>query len=136
MTSTFTENREKIIGYAETAAGIGLFMGPIIGSTLYTTIGYLWCYMSLAIFLFASMIIVSFILPDSLNRDIKTNDKEESRDDVSLMKEITNVKYSWFLFNRRAIFCYISVAMVMIFVSYKQAFMPLVLEGDPYGQKG
>ena len=136
LTSTFTENREKIIGYAETAAGIGLFMGPIIGSTLYTYSGYLWCYMSLAIFLFASMIFISFILPDSLNRDSSANDKKEIRDDVSSLKEITTVKYSWFLFNRRAIFCYVSVAMVMIFVSYKQAFMPLVLEGDPYGQKG
>lgn len=92
--------------------------------------------MSLAIFLFASMIFISFILPDSLNRDSSANDKKEIRDDVSSLKEITTVKYSWFLFNRRAIFCYVSVAMVMIFVSYKQAFMPLVLEGYPYGQKG
>jgi hypothetical protein len=31
VTSTFTENREKFLGFGEMAVGLGLFSGPILG---------------------------------------------------------------------------------------------------------
>ena len=34
LSSTFPKSREKILGYAETAAGVGLMVGPILGGTL------------------------------------------------------------------------------------------------------
>lgn len=36
VTSTFTENREKFLGYGEMAAGTGLLVGPIVGGWIYS----------------------------------------------------------------------------------------------------
>lgn len=36
VTSTFTENREKFVGFAEMAAGSGLLVGSIVGGWIYS----------------------------------------------------------------------------------------------------
>jgi MFS family permease len=39
LTSSFPNNREQVLGYAETASGIGLLFGPILGGFIFDYFG-------------------------------------------------------------------------------------------------
>ena len=41
ITYEFSHNREKYIGLAEAFTGLGLMLGPVMGSFLYTYLSYL-----------------------------------------------------------------------------------------------
>ena len=56
------------MGFGETAAGLGLLVGPIIGGTLYVTFGYFWCYIILAGFILLSLLFVLIVMPNSINK--------------------------------------------------------------------
>lgn len=49
----YPNNREAMIGYIEAVTGVGLIIGPIIGSTLYTFLGF-----DKTFFLYGSAVIV------------------------------------------------------------------------------
>jgi MFS family permease len=68
LTNTFSEQRERIIGFGETAAGLGLMLGPILGGLLNVAFGYFYCYIFLAGFLGFAMLFTFFVLPNSLNQ--------------------------------------------------------------------
>ena len=68
LTIIFAENREKYLGYGETAAGIGLAIGPVIGSSIYSISGYLECFILFTILLFLNGLFCLYILPKSLNQ--------------------------------------------------------------------
>ena len=67
LTNMYSESREKVLGWGETAAGMGLFVGPILGGELNTKFGYFWCYITLAAFLLLDLIFTIFVMPQSLN---------------------------------------------------------------------
>ena len=67
MTNTFSENRERAIGFGETAAGLGLMVGPILGGFLNTTFGYAYCYYILAGFLAFAALFNVIVMPSSIN---------------------------------------------------------------------
>lgn len=139
MTNTFSENRERAIGIGETAAGLGLMVGPILGGSLNTAFGYAPCYYILSGFLAFSALFNVVVMPNSINFS-NTEGNEESGKETALMaddelnritKEIEKkAGYGMILFNRRAAFALISCSMVMLFVSFKQAFMTVVLENE------
>ena len=68
MASTFSSDREKYIGFAESAAGVGLMIGPVIGGVLNSYMGYLPCYLVFASILFLTGIACLIMLPGSLNQ--------------------------------------------------------------------
>jgi predicted MFS family arabinose efflux permease len=114
-------------------------LGPIMGGALNSAFGYFWCYVILACFLGVAMVVQLFVMPNSINKN--TNKEEENGEnqaellendeDNALSKKVKDgVRYSWFLCNRRSAFALLSCSMVMIFVSFKQAFMTLELEGQ------
>lgn len=39
-TNDFPEDKEKIVGWVEALTGLGLILGPIIGSMLYSALGF------------------------------------------------------------------------------------------------
>ena len=39
-TNEFPDRKEQIVGWVEALTGLGLIVGPIIGSTLYSLLGY------------------------------------------------------------------------------------------------
>ena len=67
MSSTFSSNREKYLGFAESAAGVGLMIGPILGGAMNTYIGYLPCYLIFAGILMGVFTTNLIFLPSSLN---------------------------------------------------------------------
>lgn len=67
LSSTFPTKREKILGYAETAAGIGLMVGPNIAGPINQALGYLIAYLVFSVMLVIAGTAAFFLLPDSLN---------------------------------------------------------------------
>lgn len=52
---------------AEAFAGLGLMLGPVIGSLLYTVLEYMDTFLVLAVMLCVNLVLVFFALPNSLN---------------------------------------------------------------------
>lgn len=71
VTTEFTEDADKFIGWAETAAGLGLTVGPVIGSLLYQLTNYQWTFVIYGLFLFLAMLIMMAILPSCSVKDLR-----------------------------------------------------------------
>ena len=76
LSSAFPTTREKILGYAETASGVGLMLGPIIGGTLNTLLNYLSAYLIFTAMLTINGIITFIFMPNSLNESPEITEKE------------------------------------------------------------
>jgi len=60
-TNDFPDKKEKIVGWVEALTGLGLIVGPIIGSSLYTSLGY-----SHTFFIYGSfLVLLAFIIQAS-----------------------------------------------------------------------
>lgn len=66
----FPENREKFIGIAEAASGIGLMTGPGIAGLLYTYIGYFYAFLAFVIMVSVSAILCLIYIPKSINNSV------------------------------------------------------------------
>ena len=67
LSSTFPDSRERILGFIETAAGLGLMVGPLMGGPMNVIFGYVTCYMIFTSFLVLMTILDFCLLPTSLN---------------------------------------------------------------------
>jgi MFS family permease len=83
LTNTFSENRERAIGFGETAAGLGLMAGPILGGFLNTTFGYAYCYYILAGMLACFALFNVIVMPNSIN----FSTVQEEEEVISLTEE-------------------------------------------------
>jgi len=72
----FAEKKEKVMAYAETAVGVGLVSGPILGVTMYNSLGYFICYMILSVLLVVSVIIMQLLVPAILYETGSSSDAE------------------------------------------------------------
>ena len=64
----FPHQREVYIGYCQTAVGLGLLMGPVIGTTIYQFAGYQNTFYILAGVLSLSFLTAIFLLPNRINK--------------------------------------------------------------------
>jgi len=72
-TNFFPENKDAMVGYIEAVTGVGLILGPLIGSFLYSLGGYRFIFFSFGtLFVFASFF-VKMIFGENIDRmgDIK-----------------------------------------------------------------
>ena len=72
-TNFFPENKDTMVGYIEAVTGVGLILGPLIGSFLYEIGGYRFIFFSFgSLFVFASFFI-KMVLGENIDRmgDIK-----------------------------------------------------------------
>ena len=116
------------------AAGTGLLVGPILGGWIYATFGYFWCYICLAGLIGCDMVFTYFYMPNSVNNNYDECHENETAEEKAIrlqeeqrlsrlsMNVDSQVKYSWFIFNRRALFALTSCAMVMIFENFKSGY--------------
>lgn len=64
----FPNNREVYIGYCQTAVGLGLLMGPVVGTTIYKFAHYEATFYILAGVLTCSLVTAIFLLPNRINK--------------------------------------------------------------------
>lgn len=69
----FPHSREIYIGYCQTAVGLGLLLGPVIGTTIFQFAGYEGTFYVLAGILCLSLMTAFFLLPLRINK--YSNDK-------------------------------------------------------------
>lgn len=72
----FAEKKEKVMAYAETAVGVGLVSGPILGVTMYNALGYFTCYFILSALLVVSVFLMQLLVPAILNETGSSSDAE------------------------------------------------------------
>ena len=72
----FPNNREEMIGYIEAFQGIGLIVGPLIGSLLYSIGGYRFIFFTMGI----SFIISSFFIKSIFGPEIDCDNRNTDND--------------------------------------------------------
>ena len=79
-TNFYPENKDAMVGYIEAVTGIGLILGPLIGSFLYSLGGYRFIFFSFgSLFVFLSFF-VNAIFPASVDKT--TSSEQSSREDA------------------------------------------------------
>lgn len=68
ISTNYSEEKTKYIGFMEAAGGLGLMIGPPLGSFLYSMFKYAWTFYSLAVFIFINTLLCLFFIPDKLNK--------------------------------------------------------------------
>jgi MFS family permease len=68
VTIEFPHQREVYIGYCQTAVGLGLLLGPVIGTTIYRFAKYQLTFYILAVVLTCSLLAAIFLIPSRINR--------------------------------------------------------------------
>ena len=63
-TNDFPEKKEQIVGWVEALTGVGLIMGPILGSTLYSLLGYANTFFIYGSFLVLLSLVIKCMFPD------------------------------------------------------------------------
>lgn len=74
ITTVFSDDVMKYISYIEITVGMGLGLGPAIGSIFDKQVGYAWTMYIFGFLNLAAMIVCFFFIPNELNR---TRDQEE-----------------------------------------------------------
>jgi MFS family permease len=88
----FPGEREKYIGFCQTAVGLGLLSGPFIGQTIFIGAGYAGTFYAMAGILCVALALVSFLIPNRINEfgaqlpdEIILEQPKESRPSVQAM---------------------------------------------------
>ena len=127
ITFVFADNREKYLGYAEAATGMGLMIGPVIGGFIYAFVDFFWTFAIFGVILAFSMLITVAITPNALNQRM-----EEEGQRMAEGTETKKVSYSLFLLNKRAMFAFFSCGLVSLFTNYQSAFLTDVLSHEKH----
>jgi MFS family permease len=133
ITFSFSDNREKYLGYAEAFTGIGLMLGPVIGGVFYSFFGYFGCFACFSGVILLSMLVSLMITPNALNKNTDIEEADPTYDHNNL--QLTNgrkieVSFKMFLTNKRSLIAYLSSTIVCFFMSYQSSFLTEVLEKD------
>jgi len=93
ITIAFNEHAENYIGYAEGMVGLGIMAGPVIGSILYTNLGYDKTFMCLSYLLVFNFLFTYTMMPSIANTNFgEKTQREEVADDKSLKIEDKSTK--------------------------------------------
>lgn len=69
---TFPEKQQKYLGILEASMGFGLVVGPVIGSTLYTLLGFQGTFFLVGAVFLISAISLAFIIPKTVDKTDET----------------------------------------------------------------
>ena len=66
-TNDFPDQKELIVGWVEAMTGLGLIIGPVIGSALYSWLGYANTFYIYGSFLVFLSVVIKFNFPEDSN---------------------------------------------------------------------
>jgi MFS family permease len=64
----FPDRKERFLGYCSTAVGLGMMLGPVLGSVLYTFLAFEWTFYVFAFILSIIFVITLVMIPSELDR--------------------------------------------------------------------
>lgn len=82
ITTVFSDDVMKYISYIEITVGLGLGLGPALGSVICTQVGYKWTMYIFGFLNLIGMIICQFYIPKELN-----NTPKEAAEDEPITQE-------------------------------------------------
>ncbi len=124
LSSTFPHTREKILGYVETSAGIGLMIGPNIAGPVNQALGYLPAYLIFSVMMAVAGTATFFLLPNHLNNKPVISEEEFNKE---IKEAKATAPYSWFFCNKRCMFAMVTPFFLNIFANFKQSFITIEL---------
>jgi MFS family permease len=62
ITSVYYEEKERFLGYVESSCGVGLLLGPILGTILYSVGGYILPFAILGLAYFIMWPLITLVL--------------------------------------------------------------------------
>jgi MFS family permease len=128
ITIEFPTKREEYVGYCQSACGIGLMIGPVLGSMIYGQLGYENTFFTFAGILLASCALVFFILPKRLNKlDADLDALAEDQERSSNHQPAKQVTFSMFLLNTRAMLAVFSSMIAMVFMLFYNSILAVEL---------
>jgi predicted MFS family arabinose efflux permease len=71
VTIEFPSDKEQFMGYCESAIGIGLMTGPVLGSLIYSGLKYQGTFFCFAILLSICCLLIVILLPSRVNNQLK-----------------------------------------------------------------
>jgi MFS family permease len=116
VTIEFPKKREEYCGYCESAVGIGLMAGPVIGSLIYGLVGYEYTFYCFSGIIALGLILSFFLLPNRINKVAEPKDDDSRKSGV--VESQIPVTYSLFYTNRRAMFAVIASVFAMVFMIF------------------
>lgn len=114
VTIEFPEDQDKYIGWAEAAIGIGLVLGPVLGSFLFNFVGYTITFLVFGALLLIGAIMIQVLLPSRVNYT-QEKTSEETMDSEEEDKE---VRYSMFLKNFRCLVTLVGCTIIQLFGNF------------------
>ena len=75
----FPNDREKFVGYCQSACGIGLMSGPVIGSLIFAAVGFEFTFVIFSGLMFFCGFLVLVFLPNRLNHIGKETEEEKKK---------------------------------------------------------
>ena len=73
VASNYSDEKAKYFGLLEAAVGLGLVVGPPLGSIMYSSLGYEWAFYSTAIMVLINVILCLTFVPSKLNINPESN---------------------------------------------------------------
>lgn len=127
MTTVFYDDVLRQISYIELIVGLGLGLGPTIGSILFTALGYEWTMYTFGFINTAALFVVYILLPKQMNNTFEP--EQEQSQDGALAEPLTHnakkdIKVTWCLLlkNRHFFFalvvCFIGTINIVYFYGY------------------
>lgn len=103
ITTIYSDNIMKYISYIEITVGMGLGLGPAIGSVIDGQVGYAWTMYIFGILNAVAMIICFFFLPNALNKTESDEEIAEVEAEIEELMDEDNLdpkkkkkKLTWF----------------------------------------
>ena len=76
VNQTFVEDRVRYLGYIKASTGLGLMLGPSLGSLIYGFFGYAITFYFFSVFIFLAIVLQTILIPNSVNKP-KDEEMEE-----------------------------------------------------------
>jgi len=68
VNQVFSENKAQYISYLEAASGLGMIVGPPLGSLIYGFSGYQWSFYAFSILILSNFAQCVFLIPNKINK--------------------------------------------------------------------
>jgi MFS family permease len=123
VTIEFPEKREEYMGYCESAVGVGLMIGPVLGSVVYGLVGYESTFYIFGGVIFCGLCTVFVLLPGRLNHAKDSQPEPEKAGDAKKSLNVSGedhrpVTFRMILTNRRAMIAAVASCFAMIFMLF------------------
>ena len=122
VTIEFPTKREEYMGYCESAVGVGLMIGPVLGSLVYGFAGYEKTFYVFGSVIGLGLIAVFILLPKRLNH---VNTEPKAAEEAAVHEQAEegaqdhrHVSFKMILTNRRAMIAAVASMFSMIFMLF------------------